>query len=99
MEDVDWLRIGGLNMSPGETVRRVIRGIESYWMNLTLFFVVHCVGFYLILIACPYLLYLQILRFHAADDFDFYLLADLSLEPIDVLFGRLEQEAFAKVWI
>lgn len=27
-----------------------------------------------------------------------YLLADLALEPISVLFERLEEETFAKVW-
>jgi hypothetical protein len=27
-----------------------------------------------------------------------YLVADLAIEPISVLFERLEQETFAKVW-
>lgn len=29
---------------------------------------------------------------------EFYLVAELSSEPVNVILERLEQEAFAKVW-
>lgn len=42
---------------------------------------------------------MQISKDHAVDNLDFLLLfADLALEPISVLFERLEQETFTKVW-